>query len=145
MSSPAFTRLLPAAALLAVLALPACSRTTPADGQPAPGEPISLTANDDVLNRAQIDAIGASRMTELFEGRFAGVQVESARGGPVLSIRGRRDPLIVIDGVPQGDSRSVWSLRPGDVQEIRILRDAETVSYGSRAARGVVEITTRTR
>jgi TonB-dependent SusC/RagA subfamily outer membrane receptor len=134
-----------AAVLLALVSMSACRPNLPPEAQPAPGDNASMTAAGDVLTRAQIDRIGASRMTELFEGRFAGVQVLTARGQSRLVVRGYADPLVVIDGVPQGDGQAIWSLRPGDIQEIRILRDAQTISYGSRGARGVVVVTTRTR
>jgi TonB-dependent SusC/RagA subfamily outer membrane receptor len=133
------------AAVLGVAALAACSTAAQPDAQPSPDAGASVTAEADVLSRAQIDRIGASRMTDLFEGRFPGVQVQTARGAPRLLIRGAADPLIVIDDVPQADPQALWSLVPGDIEQIRILKEAGVARYGSRGARGVVLITTRER
>lgn len=143
MSSTGIVRLLrPAAALLAVAAITACSTATASNGEPA-GYGAGVTAEGDVLTGAQIEAINASRMTELFENRFAGVQVQNVGGNRILTIRGY-PALIVIDGTPQGsDQGSLWSLRPSDAQEIRVLRDADTISYGPRGEHGVVLVTTR--
>jgi outer membrane cobalamin receptor len=93
-----------------------------------------VTAQGDVLTRAQIDRIKAARMTDLFENRFAGVQVTSIGGQPTLVVRGHPDPLVVIDGVPQGISQSsLWSLEPRDIEQIQILENAATIPHGPRS------------
>jgi TonB-dependent SusC/RagA subfamily outer membrane receptor len=102
-----------------------------------------MTAQGDVLTRAQIVQINASRMTDLFEGHFAGVQVVPVNGRPTLMVRGQPDPLIEVDGVPLADPQSLWSLYPRQVEEIRILKGEQTARYGLRGARGVVLVTTR--
>jgi TonB-linked SusC/RagA family outer membrane protein len=96
-------------------------------------------------------------------GRAAGVQITVPNGvvntPPVFRIRGTNSislssyPLIVIDGVPAftGDLSStsaagnaLSSINPSDIQSIDILKDAAaTAIYGSRAANGVVLITTK--
>ena len=96
-------------------------------------------------------------------GRAAGVQITSPNGvlnaPPVFRIRGTNSlslssyPLIVVDGIPAftGDLSStsaagnaLSSINPSDIQSIDILKDAAaTAIYGSRAANGVVLITTK--
>lgn len=96
-------------------------------------------------------------------GRAAGVQVTIPSGvlnsPPVLRIRGTNSislssyPLIVIDGVPvfTGDfsgtnssSNALGGLNPNDIESIDIAKDAAASAiYGSRAANGVMFITTK--
>jgi TonB-linked SusC/RagA family outer membrane protein len=96
-------------------------------------------------------------------GRAAGVQITVPNGvlnnPPVFRIRGTNSinlssyPLIIIDGVPSytGDvsansaaSNALASLNPNDIESIEVLKDASAAAiYGSRAANGVVQITTK--
>lgn len=85
-------------------------------------------------------------------GRIAGVQVSQNSGAPggSISLRvrgigtpGNSEPLYVIDGVPVfGNTLS--TLNPNDIASIEVLKDAASGAiYGSRAANGVVLITTK--
>jgi TonB-dependent starch-binding outer membrane protein SusC len=109
----------------------------------------------------------ANKPVQSFEqalgGRAAGVQVLIPNGAlnnpPVIRVRGTNSlslssfPLIVIDGVPSftGDAsgtsaagNALASLNPNDIESIDIAKDAaSTAIYGSRAANGVVFITTK--
>lgn len=96
-------------------------------------------------------------------GRAAGVQITVPNGvlnnPPVFRVRGTNSinlssqPLIIIDGVPsfQGDvsqnsaaNNPLASINPNDIESIDILKDASAAAiYGSRAANGVVMITTK--
>lgn len=95
-------------------------------------------------------------------GRAAGVQVQNTSGilgsPPRINIRGVNSissgtsPLVVIDGVPatSGDlggytpSNALADLNPNDIESYEILKDgAATAIYGSRAANGVILITTK--
>lgn len=96
-------------------------------------------------------------------GRAAGVQISVPNGvlnnPPVFRIRGTNSislssyPLIVVDGIPvyTGDFSSTTSggntlaaINPADIETIDIAKDAAAASiYGSRAANGVVFITTK--
>ncbi|MGC1514219.1 MAG: TonB-dependent receptor plug domain-containing protein, partial [Maribacter sp.] len=95
-------------------------------------------------------------------GRAAGVQVTSSNGiigeSPRIRIRGiasigsGNDPLYVVDGVPilTGDlggvatTNGLGDINPNDIESFDILKDgAATAIYGSRAANGVVLITTK--
>jgi TonB-linked SusC/RagA family outer membrane protein len=84
-------------------------------------------------------------------GKVAGVQVSQTSGAPyagtkirvrgVGSINASSDPLYVIDGYPSGNNVSI---NPEDIESIDILKDAASAAiYGSRAAGGVVLITTK--
>lgn len=69
------------------------------------------------------------------------------RGGSSLS--GSNDPLIVIDGMPQGNSEAnglnaLSMVNPQDIEQMTVLKDASaTAIYGSRASNGVIIITTK--
>ena len=92
-------------------------------------------------------------------GQLAGVQVTQSSGQPgagisvrirgVSSIAGGNEPLYVIDGIPffNDDVRGLnglSSLNPSDIESIEVLKDASSTSiYGSRAANGVIQITTK--
>ncbi len=61
----------------------------------------------------------------------------------VGSIGSSSTPLYVIDGVPSASS-SIMSMNPNDILSVTVLKDASSTSiYGSRAANGVVFITTK--
>ncbi len=68
-------------------------------------------------------------------------------GSSTVRIRGigtlnNNDPLYIIDGVPT--KSGMHELNPGDIESIQILKDAASASiYGSRAANGVIIITTK--
>lgn len=84
------------------------------------------------------------------QGRVPGMNI-SADGGPsgsaTVRIRGigtlnNNDPLYIVDGVPT--KGGMHELNPGDIESIQILKDAASASiYGSRAANGVIIITTK--
>ena len=97
---------------------------------------------------------------ELLQGKVAGVQITSGGGAPGekqnIRVRGtgslvlNSDPLVVIDGVPMNDkaidgSRNVLNdINPEDIESMTVLKDASsTAIYGSRAANGVLMITTK--
>ncbi|OUL63219.1 TonB-dependent receptor [Flavobacterium sp. AJR] len=109
----------------------------------------------------------ANLVTPSFEGvlagRATGVQVTTNTGiigqAPkirirgVASISGKTDPLIVVDGMPifTGDvggasaTNGLADINPEDIESFDILKDgASTAIYGSRAANGVILITTKT-
>lgn len=96
------------------------------------------------------------------QGYVAGVRITQTDGQPgakatvqirgIGSINGNLEPLYVIDGVPMvtGDKSQVMSsnvlsaLNPNDIESMTVLKDAAATSlYGSRAANGVIIITTK--
>ena len=103
-------------------------------------------------------------MLTLAKGQMAGVYIASQSGDPGgndvsiivrgandLAIAGNRNPLFVIDGVIASDDASLkvggnplTSLNPDDIETFTVLKDAAAAAiYGSRAANGVVIITTK--
>ncbi|RPE12816.1 SusC/RagA family TonB-linked outer membrane protein [Chitinophaga lutea] len=92
----------------------------------------------------------SKNISSAIQGRVPGVSVESASGAPgaglIITIRGmstlgNNAPLFVVDGVFVG---GIDGVSPNDVESIEILKDAATASiYGSRAANGVVIVTTK--
>ena len=85
-------------------------------------------------------------------GRFSGMIINNRSGEPGfdgsgIRIRGfattgNNDVLIVVDGVP-GQIGGLESLNPNDIESISVLKDASAAIYGSRAANGVILITTK--
>lgn len=97
---------------------------------------------------------------DLLQGKVAGVQITSGGGAPgegqSIRVRGtgsltlNSNPLVVVDGVPMNDgaiggSRNILNdINPDDIESMTVLKDASsTAIYGSRAANGVIMITTK--
>ncbi|RYF50575.1 MAG: SusC/RagA family TonB-linked outer membrane protein, partial [Cytophagaceae bacterium] len=94
----------------------------------------------------------AVNLTNSLAGRMPGVVATNAGGEPgydgaAIRIRGsntlgNNDALIVIDGVP-ARAGGIDRLNPADVESISVLKDASAAIYGSRAANGVILVTTK--
>jgi TonB-dependent starch-binding outer membrane protein SusC len=106
---------------------------------------VSTVSTQDIQERPMISAATA------IQGKAAGVTVIQPNGEPgasmVVRVRGNtsinasNDPLYVIDGVPM---TNIDFLSANDIESIQILKDASSAAiYGSRAANGVVLITTK--
>lgn len=91
------------------------------------------------------------KLSQALVGKVAGVQIMQTSGAPYegtkIKVRGMgsinagSDPLYVIDGYPSGNNLNI---NPNDIETIDILKDAASAAiYGSRAAGGVVLITTK--
>lgn len=100
------------------------------------------------LDAEEVNKVTVNNVEDMLIGRVAGVQVQNASGQPgqaaQMRIRGvgsafsPQSPLIVVDGIVGA------SYNPNDIESITVLKDAgATGLYGSRAAAGVVIITTR--
>ncbi len=100
----------------------------------------------------------ATSLDQAMQGRSTGVQVTQGSGQPGeaanvtirgISSLGNNQPLYVVDGMPMNNSGDVSSnplasINPADIVSMDILKDASaTAIYGSRAANGVIMITTR--
>lgn len=105
---------------------------------------VSVVKMDDVMKVAENNPIKA------LQGRVAGMTVTSdgnPSGSSTIRIRGigtinNNDPLYIIDGVPT--TSGMHELNGNDIASIQVLRDASAASiYGSRAANGVIVITTK--
>ena len=86
------------------------------------------------------------------QGKLSGVQINQTTGKPgegmKIRIRGQasltagNDPLYVVDGFPI--TGNISSLNPNEIESISVLKDASSAAlYGSRAANGVILVTTK--
>ncbi|HZH96380.1 MAG TPA: TonB-dependent receptor plug domain-containing protein, partial [Flavisolibacter sp.] len=100
----------------------------------------------------EISQVSVVSADQAIVGRVAGVQINqnSAEPGGNIDIRIRgvssllsgNDPLIVVDGIPM--SVNLRAINPNDIESIDVLKDAAAAAiYGSRAAAGVILITTK--
>jgi TonB-dependent SusC/RagA subfamily outer membrane receptor len=92
---------------------------------------------------------------EALAGLAAGVQIQSDQGAkpgaaPTVRVRGvsslssSNDPLYVVDGYPLQNPANFNLINPSDIESIEVLKDAASAAiYGSRAANGVVLVTTK--
>ena len=106
-----------------------------------------------VQSEAIANAPSASPLDQL-QGQVAGLAVMTTGGiagenSVSMTLHGQGSlgssstPLFIIDGI-QSSSRAIMSMNPNDIASISILKDASATSiYGSRAANGVVFVTTK--
>ncbi len=108
-----------------------------------------LTGAASVVNTTQAQRVVANSVGEQLQGLAAGVTVRTSGApgsNPRIEIRGvasftSTDPLFVIDGMI-ADANS--TVNPNDIESIQVLKDASAAAiYGSRAANGVIIITTK--
>ena len=106
---------------------------------------VSSVSTKDLDTRPIVSAVQG------MQGKAAGVTISQANGQPgatptirvrgTTSLNGSNDPLYVVDGVPMTD---IDYLSADDIVGMQILKDASSAAiYGSRAANGVVIITTK--
>jgi TonB-linked SusC/RagA family outer membrane protein len=109
-----------------------------------------VTASISSVNSEDLNTISTENVAEALQGQAAGVLVTQSSGEPGsgmdvmirgASTLGSTDPLYVVDGVPLDGGLS--SINTASIESVEILKDASATSiYGSRAANGVVLITT---
>lgn len=122
-----------------------------------------LTGSVATVKGADIENVPFSSVDKALQGKVAGLQSVAASGQPgasqniiirgLSSINGSSNPLWVIDGIPvnTGDASRLQTtgnllstLNPNDIESISVLKDAASQSiYGSRAANGVIVVTTK--
>ena len=106
---------------------------------------VSIVSTKDLKTSPDADPMRALQgrvpgMTITTNGSPIGTGTVRIRG--VGSINSSQDPLFVIDGVPT--TTSLNSLNTNDIESMQVLKDAASASiYGSRAANGVIIITTK--
>ena len=109
-----------------------------------------LTGAVDVINVNDAKKVTATTVAEALQGLAAGVNVRTsgqAGSEAVIEIRGNgsllnNNPMYVIDGLPLTTANRDFN--PSDIESIQILKDASAAAiYGSRAANGVIIITTK--
>ena len=117
------------------------------------------------LDNEELTVGKVTDVTSALAGKIAGVQINSTSGDPgqansviirgISSINGSNQPLYVVDGVPlqtatmraysqQNAIGGISNINPNDIESMTVLKGAAaTALYGSRAANGVIIITTK--
>ena len=116
---------------------------------------VDLTGAVTVVDLKPImgQSLSSGNAMDALQGRVAGLNIEKS-GDPSgassrilirgVSTLGNTDPLYVIDGVPVTRPEIFASLNPSIIESIQVLKDASASSiYGSRAANGVIIVTTK--
>lgn len=135
-------------------------------------EKRNLTSSAVTVKTSDLKTIGASSVEQMLQGQVAGLSVVNTSAGPgatpkirvrgTATISGNADPLWVLDGVILENSVPVTAadlnspdvmnmfnsviggINPNDIESITILKDASaTAIYGTRAANGVIVVTTK--
>ncbi len=111
---------------------------------------VDVTGAISSVDMKEIAKQNENNPIKALQGRVPGMNI-SAEGSPsgaaTVRIRGigtlnNNDPLYIIDGVPT--KSGMHELNPNDIESIQVLKDAASASiYGSRAANGVIIITTK--
>lgn len=113
----------------------------------------SFTGSASVVRSDEIKKFQGTGFTDALQGLTAGVNVSQDASNPgaearisirgIANMAGNTTPLYVVDGVPYDGSLN--SINTNDIASLTVLKDAAAASlYGSRAANGVVIITTKT-
>ncbi|MBC7569649.1 MAG: TonB-dependent receptor [Spirosoma sp.] len=107
----------------------------------------SLTGAISAVSAKDIGRVHAATVTGTLAGKIPGVQFRQPDGRPgaAANIQIRNmggNPLFIIDGVPK-DKTQFDNIAPNDVETITVLKDASASIYGSRAANGVIIVTTK--
>lgn len=131
-----------------------------------------VTGSVSVVRGEEFKIKPISGIDALLEGEAAGVSIRAVTGQPgtrtkirirgTSNLSGNSEPLWVVDGVPMPDApgltgaqmaagglddlflTGVGNLNPGDIESVTILKDASAAAiYGSKAANGVIVVTTR--
>ena len=111
-----------------------------------------VTGSISQLNASTVKDMPVADIGQKLQGKFAGVQINNNDGTPgagmtirirgAASINAGNSPLVVVDGFPT--ESGLETLSPDEIQSITVLKDASASAlYGSRAANGVILITTK--
>jgi TonB-linked SusC/RagA family outer membrane protein len=112
-----------------------------------------LTGSVSTINSAEIESTSNKDVAKSLAGKVSGLIISDRGGYPgsnddiTLLIRGKSTlgnnaPLILIDGITAGQG-SFSQLSPQDIASISILKDGAAAIYGTRAANGVILVTTK--
>ncbi len=111
---------------------------------------VNLTGAISSVSSEELDSRPITNMTTALSGLATGVHISQTDGQPgkdgaIIRIRGvgtlnNADPLVLIDGIEAG----IGDINSNDVESISVLKDAASSAiYGSRAANGVILVTTK--
>lgn len=112
----------------------------------------AFTGTASIVKSDEIKNLKVSSVSKALQGLASGVLVVNSNGQPgenatirirgIGSFSGSSEPLIVLDGVIYNGNLN--SINPSDIESFTVLKDANsTALYGSRAANGVIMITTK--
>lgn len=112
----------------------------------------AFTGTASTIGADKFKDLQVTSLTSVLQGNASGVIAVTSNGqpgeNPTIRVRGigsvnaSADPLIILDGAEYGGN--IGSINPNDIESITILKDANsTALYGSRAANGVLNITTK--
>jgi len=112
----------------------------------------TLTGSISVIKGADMVKSPEPDLSNSFAGRVSGVIANNVSGEPGydgssilirgLATTGSNNVLVVVDGVP-GQIGGLERLDPNDIESVSVLKDGTAAIYGSRAANGVILITTK--
>ena len=110
-----------------------------------------LTGSVTIVDINDLKKVNNSNAMQSLQGKVAGMIVTGdgspSGAGTTVRLRGigtlnNNDPLYIVDGVPTKEGINL--LNPNDIESIQVLKDASSATiYGSRAANGVIIITTK--
>lgn len=123
----------------------------------------NLTGSVSTVSGSDVEMQPFTSVDKALQGQVAGLQSVAASGAPgsnqqirirgISSVNASNAPLFVIDGVPANTndlsrltttSNILSTINPNDIETITVLKDAASASiYGSRAANGVILVTTK--
>ena len=112
------------------------------------------TASVSKVEAEDLQGFSIARADQALQGQVAGVTFKSASGQPGsdmnilirgVGTNGDNGPLVIVDGlVTSPEAGILSSLNPGDIESVQVLKDgASTAIYGSRAANGIIMVTTK--
>ena len=114
----------------------------------------SLVGSVSVVGEKVFENTPSSNFVDALQGQVSGLSIFSSSGEPsavpnsirirgVNSIEAGNTPLFILDGAPVS-SNIFTTLNPSDIESVTVLKDAASVAiYGSRAANGVIVITSK--
>lgn len=112
----------------------------------------TLTGSISTVKGEAIQKSPQPDVSNSFAGRVSGLIANNRSGEPGydgssilirgLATTGSNDVLVVVDGIP-GQIGGLARLNPNDIEDVSVLKDASAAVYGSRAANGVILITTK--
>lgn len=115
---------------------------------------VNVIGSISTLSSEEITATPTTNVSSALSGRMPGLFVTQSSGRPgadnaslkirgtatIANASGNTDVLVVVDGIP---GRDLNSIEPGDIESLSVLKDASAGIYGSRAANGVILVTTK--
>lgn len=105
----------------------------------------TLTGAVSAVSNKEIVTTKNENVQNMLTGKIPGLRVRQNSSEPGqfktdIDIRGFGSPLVVVDGIPRSN---MARLDPEDIESISVVKDASAAVFGSRAANGVIIITTK--